>query len=230
MPIFAVEHFCPFCDDVVCCGGGDRIKRYTLLRNQAYQHCLDAGLSAELERPGLLRPRPLVGGVEENGARFDGPHNPAGRRPADVYVPRWRGGTPACLDFAVTSGLRADKLRASALDGSVAASHYEGFKCGYLGTKDLCQAEGMAFIPMSVEAVGGGWGSEAAKVWAELAKTIALATGEPRAIISSRLLQSLAIRLHRENARAILRRSPRALDPAFVSSASAVLAGEVDAA
>ena len=197
----------------------------------AFYAAASANLHPELEKPGLLPQRPLSGSLYENGSSvLDAHAQSSSRRPADVYIPRWWAGPPAAWDFAVTSGLRADKLRASALDGSVAESHYEGFKRGYLGTKDLCQAEGMAFIPMIIEAVGGGWGSEAAKVWAELAKTIALATGEPRAIISSRLLQSLAIRLHRENARAILRRSPRALDPAFVSSASAVLAGEVDAA
>ena len=36
-----------------------------------------------------------------NGANMD---NSGNRRPADVYLPRWRWGGPACLDFAVISG------------------------------------------------------------------------------------------------------------------------------
>ncbi len=234
LPIFDSEHYCPLCDGVVdvyadhclvCCGGGDRTKRHNLLRNLAHNQCLGAGFSSELERPGLLRPRPLVGGVEEDGTRFDGPHNDAGRRPADVYVPRWRRGAPACLDFAVTSGLRTERLRATADDAASVTSHYEGWKCGYLGTQSHCQAEGMVFIPMIIEAHGGGWGTEAAKVWSELAKTHALASGELRATVATRLLQSLAITLHRENARAILRRTPRVADVSGSGAAAAVLAG-----
>ena len=55
----------------------------------------------------------------------------------------------------------------------------------------------------------GGCGTEAAKVWSELAKTHALATGELRATVLSRFLQSCSIILHRENARSILRHPMR---------------------
>ena len=135
MPIFSAEHYCPLCDGVVdmhgdhclvCCGGGDRTKRHNLLRNQVNNRFLTAGFSSELERPGLLRPRPLLGSLGEDGSRYDGPQNEEGRRPADVYVPRWRRGAPACLDFAVTSGLRADRVRDSARDPASATIHYEG--------------------------------------------------------------------------------------------------------
>ena len=59
---------------------------------------------------------------------------------------------------------------------------------------------------MICEADGGGWGPAAHKVWGELAKHKAIVSGEQTSIIVSRLLQSLGIILHRENARAILRR------------------------
>jgi hypothetical protein len=45
------------------------------------------------------------------------------------------------------------------------------------------------------------------KVWAELAKTKALCTGESESIVASQTYQNLGLTLHRENARAILRRS-----------------------
>ena len=61
---------------------------------------------------------------------------------------------------------------------------------------------------MVCEADGGGWGPAAHKAWSELAKHKALALGEQSSTIVSRLLQSLGLILHRENARAILRRSP----------------------
>ena len=75
-------------------------------------------------------------------------------------------------------GLRRDVLAATLQDSNAPARHYEDHKCAYLGTKATCEAEGMTFIPMVMEAVGGGWGSCARGVWAELAKSYALALGE----------------------------------------------------
>ena len=109
-------------------------------------------------------------------------------------------------------------------DSASAATHYEGVKCDYLGTAAHCRAEGMQFVPMVMEACGGGWGAEAAKTWSELAKSTALATGELRSGVVSRILGSLSIVLHRENARAILCRTPRATS-LLSGSAAATLAG-----
>eukprot|EP00973_Karenia_brevis_P024501 3379831-Karenia_brevis.AAC.1 len=75
-----------------------------MLRNHVYHWSLSAGLNPELEKAGLLPPRPLQGSAPENGV----PQGPGARRPADVFLPRWRAGPPAALDFAVTSGLRPD--------------------------------------------------------------------------------------------------------------------------
>eukprot|EP00973_Karenia_brevis_P088710 12302181-Karenia_brevis.AAC.1 len=66
---------------------------------------------------------------------------------------------------------------------------------------------GISFIPMVVEADSGSLGPSAAKVFSELAKSKACVTGEPRNAVLTHLHQSLGITLHRENARAILRRS-----------------------
>jgi hypothetical protein len=104
-----------------------------------------------------------------DGVRREGMRGPEGRRPADVYVARWRNGTPAALDFTVASGLRPELLQASAEDSAHATRHYEGYRCSHLDTQAACQAEGVTFIPMVVEASGGGWGAEVCKVWAELA-------------------------------------------------------------
>ena len=61
---------------------------------------------------------------------------------------------------------------------------------------------------MIVEAVGGGWGKMARCVWSELAKTYALASGElaTENTCATMLQQRLSMTLHRENARACLRR------------------------
>jgi hypothetical protein len=64
---------------------------------------------------------------------------------------------------------------------------------------------------MIVDAVGGSWGPQAHKVWATLAKSMALSTGELEQTTTSRIFQSMGLILHRENARAILRRAAPAV-------------------
>ena len=82
--------------------------------------------------------------------------DPGAKRPADVYLPRWRQGPPATLDFAVTSGLRLEVVSDSASDPSSSLARYEDFKLAHKDTGALCREQGLTFIPMVMEAVGGG--------------------------------------------------------------------------
>ena len=214
VPIFESEFHCPYCDDVIdkygdhcltCSNGGDRTKRHNLIRNEVFYFCSSSGLNPELERQHLLQPRPLMGCNQEDGSSRESNNN---RRPADVYLPRWRRGAPAALDFAVTSALRGDIVGRSAIDGSASTKAYEDKKRSYLNTESMCREEGITFIPMVCEADGGGWGPAAHKVWSELAKLKALASGEKDSTIVGQLLPSLGLILHKENARSILLRSP----------------------
>ena len=75
---------------------------------------------------------------------------------------------------------------------------------------------------MVMEAHSGGWGAAARKVWSKLAKGIALVSGDPVAIEAIRALQSLGLTLHRETARAILRRVPDPGHPACLSATQAL--------
>ena len=150
-----------------------------------------------------------------------GPRGPEGRRPADVYIPRLERGIPTALDFAVTSGLRADSVVASALDGAAAAARYEDTKNAHLDTRRHCEAEGFGFKPMVVEACGGGWAPSANTFLWKLAKTTALATGELPSVVDAQIRQGLALVPRRENARAILRRRPLGSDPVLATWSSA---------
>ena len=136
-------------------------------------------------------------------AADDSPHL---RRPADVYIPRFNAGAPAALDFAVTSGLREDSMSASVADADSSLLRYEDHKCTYKDTRTQCQDQGIQFIPMVMEASGGGWGPQARKVWTRLAKASSIISGEPESKQAEALLQRLSFTLHKENARAILRR------------------------
>ena len=83
---------------------------------------------------------------------------------------------------------------------------YEDFKRSHLNTAFSCSAEGFFFAPVVVEARGGAWGPAAVKVFSELAKAKSMITGEPVATLLTHLYQGLGVILHRENARAALKR------------------------
>ena len=222
MPVFDDPFFCPLCDGVMdiwgdhaltCACGGDRTKRHNLVRNAGVRLATTAGWRPEPEKPGLLRPRPTQGNRCEDGSegREDG-RGPEARRPADIFVPRWDLGGSAALDFAVTSGLRTDMLEQTAADGCSGILAYEHFKNSYLDTATHCASEGVKFIPMVVEAHSGAWGPNASKVWLRLGKAISIISGESTALEALRAKQNLGLILHRETARAILRRSPAIVD------------------
>ena len=107
----------------------------------------------------------------------------------------------------MTSGLRPDMVAASSRDCGAACRLYDDHKRGYLDTHRQCTQQGLGFVPLVVEAVGGGWGKEARKIWSELAKSMALAQGElaSNSECGASLVQRFSNMLHRENARAVLR-------------------------
>ena len=98
-------------------------------------------------------------------------------------------------------------LEQTAVDGSSCLISYENFKNSFLETATHCASEGIQFIPMVVEAHSGAWGPNATKVWLRLGKAISLMSGESVALEALRARQNLGLILHRETARAILRRS-----------------------
>eukprot|EP00666_Eupelagonemidae_sp_cell4sb_P018089 gene18089-biopygen31850 len=199
---------------LVCAAGGDRTIRHNLLRNAAFRAARAAGARPELEKPGLLGPRPLIGILEEDGVPLPTLRDQlAGRRPADVFLPSFFGGSRCALDFAVTSGLRCGSASESAADGSHAASSYENRKRSHLDTDTLCKEAGLLFIPMVMEASGGSWGHAARKVWSGLANAAAKLTGESPSQKAEELSQTLSVIPHRANARSVLCRS-HGLSPA----------------
>jgi hypothetical protein len=74
---------------------------------------------------------------------------------------------------------------------------------------------------MIVDGAGGGWGDDAERVWAGLAHAIAAVSGEDVSSVTAELYQSLSLILHREGARAVLRRLPGTAAPLASSLAAA---------
>ena len=186
---------------LVCSCGGDRTVRHNAIRNVTYSGCREAGINAELEKAGLLPPRP-------NGEELTSTNRSdvRGRRPADIWIPQGFDGQGGAVDFAVTSGLRADRLAAAATDPLSIGAAYEDYKRRYLDTQTQCHQRGFHFLPFIAEAHGGGLAIGARRIVAFIAKSGAARSGEELEVESVGLLRRISIALHRENARAILRR------------------------
>ena len=212
LPVASADEACPLCDGVAdsfgdharCCAcGGDRTKRHNRLRSVLASRARAAGLGPEVEKADLLPPR-----LDEHGAAEDGVRRGSGRRPADVWVGNWGLHGPAAFDFAVTSGMRLECLRGAVVSGGRPAADYEAKKRTHLQTAEQCEAAGLQFLPLVAEACGGGWAATAVRVWKELGRLLSAKSGEAAAVETDKLLQSLAVTLQRENARAVLRRLP----------------------
>ena len=109
------------------------------------------------------------------------------------------------LDFAVTSGTQSGLLREAAFAPELLFERYERQKREHLRTGGLCEGAGFKFVPMIIEAHGGGWSPTARRVLDWIAGELAAASGEDKGTVSLRVAQRISCILHRENACAILR-------------------------
>ena len=116
------------------------------------------------------------------------------------------------MDFACSSGLRADTLRKAAEDPAGVIEDYESFKISYVApgetesTNALCRRQGLSFVPMVMEAHSGGWSKTARRVLDTIARHTATTHRRSPEEASLDFAQRLSCSLHRENARAVLRR------------------------
>ena len=75
-----------------------------------------------------------------------------------------------------------------------------------LPTEEACLRAGFSFIPMVMEAHGGGWGADARGVIGSISRCAAAARNVGPAAASLDIARRISIALHRENARTILKR------------------------
>ena len=112
-------------------------------------------------KAGLLPGRPCEDDVHHSTDAVveNAPSERSRRRLADIYIPRAIGGKRCALDFACTSGLRADVAR-KAIENPDET------------TEALCQRQGLKFIPMVIEAHGGGWSRTARQALDKIARHV----------------------------------------------------------
>ena len=152
-----------------------------------------AGCRPDLERGNLLPPRPDEAAVA--GAR----------RPADVFIPSWRAGSPAALDLAVTSPQRQAALQLASKEVGAAAKLDENHKRQYLDTESQYSQQGISFLPVVAER-SGGWGPSGLKVLRQFARKAEASDGKAASVHTRNYLEGLCVALRRAAARAVLKR------------------------
>jgi hypothetical protein len=209
IPVFDEEGFCPCCGHaldrfgdhaIACACAGDRTIRHNAVRDAMFKGAHDANLSPEREKAGLLPDRPSDDGLPRT----------RGRRPADIWFPKGRHNLPEAIDFAVTSGMRADIYRTCRTAPEEVFERYERFKRDYKSTSAACESANFRFVPAVFEAHGGGFSHNVRGLLDWIARETAAWQREPLSVISLQTAQRISIALHRENARAVLKRMPKA--------------------
>ena len=116
-----------------------------------------------------------------------------------MFIPLGPLGSARALDFAVTSGMRHDREAAVLADPEGAIAAYEELKRGFqppgaeLPTEEACLRAGFRFIPMVMEAHGGGWGAGARGVIGAISRCVAAARNVEPSVASLELAQRISI-------------------------------------
>ena len=143
----------------------------------------------------------------DNCANKEGPALLPGinRRPADVFLPHWAGGLDAALDVTITHPLQdATRARAATTPGHAMVVAYEN-KCRV--TEELCREQGIAFIPIVAESLGG-WHQVALDQFRKLGSALARHTGQEEGEKIGHLVTRVSILLQKGLSAMLLNRIP----------------------
>ena len=168
-----------------CGTGGERIARHNHLRDAVFETAVAAGLAPTKEG------RFLLPGAD--------------RRLADVLIPYWAGGMDAALDVTVVNPLQSATVAGAAITPGHALNYAHDRKLR--GAAEDCRKQGIAFLPMAVESLGG-WHVAAVKEVKKLAAALARNTGQVEADVKRHIWGRLALLVQRGNAAILGNRVP----------------------
>ena len=127
------------------------------------------------------------------------------RLPADVFLPGWSGGRDAALDVTVVHPLQdATRARAAAEPGYALTYAYNN---KMRVTADLCDQQGISFIPIVAESTGG-WHKVALEQFKKLGSALARHTGQEESETINHLLTRTSVLLQKGLSALLLNRVP----------------------
>ena len=192
LPVYNSPHPCPACGKdsdiygdhtITCASEFERIHRHDTIRDAIFDSARHAGLSPVKEA------RVIANSLS---------------RPGDIFLPNWRGKQTA-FDVAVTSPLSKTALPHSHKTPGAALSMMKSHKLSKHSRP--CQVNGVAFIPLVVETLGG-WDNDAIFHLRAIAKQSASRSPSQAEFVSRQLFQRLSVLLQRANAGLIASRAP----------------------
>ena len=131
-------------------------------------------------------------------------HN-SGTGATDLLVPRWAGGQDGALDVTVVSALQQAMLAGSAATDSYAVT--KAFERKVAKAGEACRAEGISFIPVAADTLGG-LHSVAVEQVKKLGSSLARHQGQEEQEVVRHLFQRLSLVLMRGNAQLLVNRMP----------------------
>ena len=123
-----------------------------------------------------------------------------------MWVPLWENGRGTAVDVALTSGMGLSWIHRVARDPEGPTVVYEQHKREDRNTEAQCTAEGFMLLPFIVEAHSGSFGADAKKLLRQMGQRFASSSGGNVGSKVSELAMRIQATLHRETARAVLRR------------------------
>ena len=155
-----------------CANNGERILRQNMLRDVIFSTAQSAALGPTKEG------RFLLPGSD--------------RRPADILIPYWAGGRDATLDVTVINPLQTATLaEAAASPGSALTV---AFTRKIVSAEELCRRQGLAFIPLAAESLGG-WHDVMVGKLKILGAALGRHTGQNEIATCSHLFQRVSVLL-----------------------------------
>ena len=151
---------------------GERIACHNHLRDTLYHTCASAALAPTKEGRALL------------------PGSNA--RAADVFLPHWSNGKDTAWDITVVNPLQQELVSAAATTAGHALTHAFNWKVARGGVGAACKREGIVFLPLPVETLGG-WSQTAVDQFRKLGAALSRQTGQEESVVTSHLYQKLSV-------------------------------------
>ena len=126
------------------------------------------------------------------------------KMPADLLIPGWCGGRDAALDVTVVHPLQAATRAGAATTPGYALTYAYDRKVRDAG--ELCRREGIAFIPVVAESLGGLHPTAVDQV-RRLARGVAMKTGEEEGTVFNHLLSKISMCLMKGLSSMVLNKS-----------------------
>ena len=193
-PIYSRDGPCPACGQASdrlgdhslnCAWHGERIARHNWLRDELFNAAVAASLGPTREGRALLPGE--------------------GSKPADVFIPHWQGGKDVALDVTVVNPLQDALVQGAATTPGHALTIAHSRKMDK--SWEPCSLQGITFIPVAVESLGG-WHKSAVAEVKKLGCAKARHLGEEESVEVQRLFQKLSVALMRGNCALLNNRAP----------------------